>query len=261
MVYNGCMKKLLVLFLAICVMVSCFVVVPTAAAEEGLFYVVQEGQEVYVQYAKMDSSFNVIRAKVLLPTGYTVKTKGSDGTNVKVSYMGMDDFYITQADIEKMTVSPSEKALPEIAVKVDDNYLYRFTGDEKIVAYGSIPATAELTYLGSYTYNSLEYYAVSMKGGEGVFYTLASHSNSAEINAIVHPNANTSIISAPETGSDKTSDKKEGGFTWVRFVLILGIIVPLITIVLMIIRPSAARRRAHREIYDDDDDYDGIDEV
>ena len=255
------MKKLLVLFLAICVMVACFVVVPTAAAEEGLFYVVSEGQEVYLQYAKMDdSTFQVSRAKVLLPAGYTVQTKVA-GTNIKVSYMGIEDFYITQADLEKMTVSPSEKALPEIAVKVDDLYLYRFTADEKIEAYGSIPASAELTYLGSYTYNSLEYYAVSMKGEEGVYYTLASHSNAAEINAILHPNANTSIISAPETGSDKTSDKKEGGFTWVRFVLILGIIVPLITIVLMIIRPSAARRRAHREIYDDDDDYDGIDEV
>ena len=261
------MKKMLALFLAICLVAACLTVVPVAAADETLFYVVQEGQEVYLEYAKPDNAtYSWKIARLLLPVGYTFSSAGkAEGGKIKVTYCGLTKGFIYETDWDKLTVSPSEKALPEIAVKVDDHYLFRYVAEGnnagRIEPDGSIAADVKLTYLGEYTYNNTLYYAVEQEGREGVFYTLASHSNATEINAVLHPDTGTSIISTPEVGADKTADKKDGGFTWVRFVLILGIIVPLITIILMIVRPGASRRRAHREIYEGDDDYDGIDEV
>ena len=253
------MKKLIVLFFILCVVASCLAVVPIAAADE-LYYAVPEGQEIYLEYAKLDTdTLTLKKARVLLPTGFTIKTIGTEGNNTKVSYCGVNDFFLPKSELDKLTVSPSEKAVPEIAVKVDDHYLYQYN-EGKIEPLGSVAADVKLTYLGEYTYNSTAYFAVRQEGVEGVFYTLASHSNAAEINATLHPGTGTSIIATPDTSADKTADKKDGGFTWVRFILILGIIIPLITIVLMIVRPTAARRRTHREIYDGDDDYDGIDE-
>jgi len=260
------MKRFVALIACIFVLASCLSVAAPVAAAEEIYYVVQEGQEVYLDYARMvidGDAFRLVRARFLLPTGYTFKTTESTTDRLKVTYCGLTDCYVSTADMDKLTVSPSEVALPDITVKVDDLFVYRFVYEEgtagKLEPQGSVAADAKLTYLGTYTYNSVAYLAVRMEGSSDIYYTLASHSNEAEINAILHPAAN--IVEPKGTNTDDAAATKDKEFTWVRFVLILGIIVPLISIVLMIVRPAATRRRAHREIYDNDDDYDGIDEV
>lgn len=258
------MKRFLALFLIVVVSAFAFVVSPVAGAEE-IYYVVPEGQEVYLQYARMvrvNGEFTLDQARVLLPTGYTVKIVGNDADQVKVAYCGLTDCYIDKSDLDKMAISPSEVKLPDITVKVDDLFVYRYVeegGVGKIEPYDTVAPTSALTYLGTYVYNTVAYYAVKVDGAEGVYYTLVSHSNEAEVNAVLHPAEN--IVEAKSPQGSSVSSSKDKEFTWVRFVLILGVIVPLITIVLMIVRPSARRRRQHREIYDDEDDYDGIDEV
>lgn len=257
------MKRIVALIVCILLLTSLCAVTPVAAAEE-IYYVVAEGQQVYLDYYRFDVSTVTLKTgRFLLPEGYTFKSTGVEGDKLRVTYCGMTDCYIANADVDKLVVSPSEVKLPDITVKTDDLFVYRCVLDEgtkeaKIEPHGAITDEAKLTYLGDYTYNSVPYYAVKIEGQDAVFYTLVSHSNSAEINAVLHPAAN--IVEPKSSQTDATDQKKDKEFTWVRFILILGIIVPFITIVLMIVRPTAGRRRVHREIYDDEDDYDGIDQ-
>lgn len=257
------MKRFLALFFIVVVSAFAFVVSPVAGAEE-IYYVVPEGQEVYMQYARManvNGEFTLDQARVLLPAGYTVKVVATESAQVRVTYCGLTDCFIAKSDLDKMTVSPSENALPTITVDVDGPTVYHYVKDaegERIEMRGNITATTRLTYLGSYESGGFVYYAVRKEEENDVYYVLPSAATVAKVEAVLHPAANV-VESKPRQSAAETAKEKE--FTWVRFVLILGVIVPLITIVLMIVRPSARRRRQHREIYDDEDDYDGIDEV
>lgn len=251
------MKKLLVLTSCLLVLAACFAPVPLARAEE-VYYVVPEGQEIVFEFALLNEDNTVTVAPLVLPDGVTVQ-KVSEGTaKITVVYNGLTG-KITKEDIQKMAVSASSagKAI-DIAVKVDDNYIYTFDSNGHREEH-TVTADTHLAYLGTYVYNQVAYFAVKKEAENMVYYALCSHANEEEINAILHPTAN--IIEANEPQSAVASADKGSEFTWVRFILILGIVVPLITIVLMIIRPTAKRRRTHREIYDSDDDYDGIDEV
>ncbi len=259
MVYNMGMKKW---FVCVCVILAvALAAAPVALAEEA-HYVVPQGTDIYFEHFDFDEDTGATsRSAFLLPAGFTVQFNGfTSGNNKAKVFFGGLNGYISATDWAKMSANASTTAiaLPSIEVKVDDLTVYRFVDDgRKEVA---IAGGQKLYYLGNYTHvNGVRYYATRMEGDTSfVYYALVSHANEAEIEQVLHPTTNVVEVVEPTAEVEKNETKQ---FGWVRFVLILGIVVPLITILFMIIKPKAAKRRQHREIYDGDDDYDGIDEV
>lgn len=258
------MKKLFVLLLCMVLLSASLVVAPVAMADEGDFYVVPEGQEIVATVSKYDGQLRkTIDADFVLPYGYKVTVVSRSADDVIISFGGIEG-HIATADLAKMTKNDNKAlALPEIEVQVKDNTVYRLVGTSMTP---SAVNNARLTYLGTYNYDTTAYYAVRMAGSDFVYYApQAAVDNKVEVEEALHPTTNV-VENVDNPATADSSAKKDKEFTWVRFILILGIIVPLITIIFMIIRPKGGRRRrAMREIYDDgdysDSDYDGIDEV
>lgn len=256
------MKRLLAVFLCVMVLSLLGVAAPFAQAE-GVCYIVPEGQQVNFIYDERDTeSLKDNYVRVTVPYGYTMVVIGDvTGKNISAIYAGKTGL-VSNDDLKKMAVSPSEKQLPAIEVKVSTGVsLYRII-DGSRVEVGSVDEATKLYYIGGYVLNSIPYYAVRKENDDTFVYFVLNNDtvqNSIEIEDTLHPRG--AIVSAAEGGSSATETPSTKNFTWVRFVLILGIIVPLITIVLMIVRPRARMRRTYREVSDNDDDYDGIDDV
>ena len=257
------MKRLIALLVCAMIIAMCFASVPVAAAEQAC-YIVPEGVEIRFVFENVDYGvFPPTRsyADFVVPYGYTI-TVTSVGDVTAIAEFGGIKGLVSKEDLDKLTISPSQLALPEVEVTVDDKTVYRFV-DGNRQSYDIVDGQ-RLLYLGTFTHNTVAYYAVRIEGDANfIYYAQFNHSNHAEVDAAVHPKSNSASLEQGGTGTTDAvaTPRTDTEFTWVRFVLILGIIVPLITIVFMIVRPRGRARRAHREIYDGDDDYDGIDEV
>lgn len=253
-------RVLMVLFaLALACIVAAVSVAPVAMAEDA-FYTVEAGQQVTFSYYYFGT-----QATFNLPYGYsfayTGSTKYNNGTEYAVvRYAGFEG-YIAKAQLDSMRVAATNSPLPQVTVVVDGLTAYRFA--DNIRQAFDLQSTDTLYYLGTYNAGDIDYYAVySASNSDDIFYVVQSHTNRTEIEATLHPSTDNG-----EDNKDKTIDSQppaetKSGFTWMRFALILGIVVPLITIVIMVVRPRRMRRSApRREINEEEDDYDGIDEV
>lgn len=263
MVYNRDMKRCVCLLLCMMFLASFCLAVPTALADGEACYVVPEGQQIGFIYREFDSAtLTNNNVTIVLPVGYTVTVQGTidmSSPYVSVMYAGLSG-YVSNTDFAKLQLSAAQKDLPQIEVKpLDGMPVYRIVAGGRVEA--DLAADATLVYRGTYVLNNVDYYAVQATGNTNYVYYVLQNSvqNSIEIEDTLHPRAN--VVPAQEAGGSAVDDKKHKDFTWVRFVLILGIIVPFITIILMIIRPKSRARRVYREVSDSDDDYDGIDEV
>ena len=250
---------MLVFIMVLACVATAAVGAPVALAEDA-YYTVEAGQQVTFSYYYFGS-----QALFNLPYGYsfnyTGRTKYNNGVEYAVVQYGQFEGYIVKTQLDSMRTASTNSALPQVKVVVDGLTAYRFA-DGTRQAF-DVQASDTLYYLGNYTAGDIDYYAVySQSNADEIFYVVQSHTNRAEIEATLHPN-----VSTPDGDTSKTIDSQspidnKTGFTWMRFALILGIVIPLITIVVMVVRPRRMRRSApRREISEEQDDYDGIDEV
>lgn len=221
-----------------------------------IYYTAQQDKAVQFSYYYFGQE-----ATFTIPYGYSFCVVGYvtyGGVEYASVQYGPFEGVVPKAQIEGLSVAATVAQLPEVSVTVDDASAYRIAGGKR--AQFDLNKEDELYYLGTAALDDVDYYAVYCKGQKEIFFVVQSHTNKAEVEAAIHPHntTDTTTVIAP---TDSEVEPKKQGFTWMRFVLILGIVIPLITIIIMIIRPRRARPKQAREIYEDTDDYDGIDEV
>lgn len=253
-VYNGGMKRisLCLLLIILCLAFAC----PSVAMAADTSHRLIPAGGVMVYHVDLNTGRT---SEFMLPEGYTIQSNGRESSEyVFFTYKGMD-CKIKVAEWNRLAIAPSAKEVPQITVTTASQSLYYWVGEER--QYVEADADGTLYYLGAYSKNSINYFAVKKSTDDySVFYVVAGDANAEEINSILYP---TAVEPGPEINQgDVTVDppEKEEGFTWVRFLLILGIIIPAIVIILMIVRSRSRRSRAHREIYDEDAGYDSIDD-
>ncbi|MBO4534339.1 MAG: hypothetical protein J5755_00200 [Clostridia bacterium] len=255
------MKKLCTLLLAIIFVALTFSMgaIPLASADGEAHYLVGEQAVTFYYY------FLGVRYTFQLPQGYTVSLGASfsEGgtTYVEASFAGYEGM-IVSADRDKMTLSSEKVALPRAVVTSDINVVFKPDANGNLNDYAPYTSSTTLTYLGTYEYDHTPYYAVQMQtDAKKIYYVAVSNANQEDVERIVHPKAvvvdGGSGDGSAVVGANEGSSKK--GFTWVRLLLIIGIIAPLAVILLFIFRPRRRVSRAYRELSDAQEDEDDLD--
>ncbi len=258
------MKRFWLFLLAITVaLVAALSCAPVALAEGDAHYLVGDSAVTFYYANRFGERFSFT-----LPSGYTVALGATvtDGSTayVEATFAGLEGLVLA-SDKQKMTLSSTSVALPRAVVTSKMGWIFKMMPDGTLNPEAYTDGMT-LTYLGSFDYNGTLYYAVQKTtDGNRVYYVLASDANQEDVEAIVHPKKATEPTPTDPSGtsntiSNPTSTENKKGFTWVRLVLIIGIIAPLVVILLFIIRPRHKVSRAVRELSDVDDDDLDLDE-
>lgn len=229
---------------------------PLASADEA-HYAVGEDKVTFYFYNDFGDAYTFD-----LPSGYTVALGDSrvrDGiTYLRATFNGLSG-WIKSSDQSKLTLAASKVDLPRAIVTCNLPVIFvpSTAGNVTTVAYED---NSTLVYLGDFTDSKgTVYYAVlKLTDGDSVYYVPVANANQEDVERIIHPKAtDTGTDSSTVVSTDTGSTKK--GFTWVRLVLIIGIIAPLGVILLFIFRPRRRVSRAYRELTDVEEDEDDLD--
>ena len=257
LLYNAIMKKLLIIFTLIAIIICSFVTPLSVSADSGDFVLITEKNCKF--YLFDQTSLRYVH-KFSIPTTYYVKVLSTQSEQkfLFVEYMGYVG-YIENVDGAQHETNVEAPYHGGITITLDPNVDLRIDAPDSLNKRECLTSDV-ISVVGEYVDGaSVKWYALMLNNDTNTLY-YAEAVNTSNPNVVFSPHQNSISSPTPPSNEEKGDENGDGvNNTVVRAILIIGIIIPALIILFLIFKPSkkVRKRRYQEEDSRHYDDYDG----
>ena len=256
LLYNAIMKKLLIIFTLIAIIICSFVTPLSVSADSGDFVLITEKN---CKFYLLDQLSYV--HKFSIPTTYYVKVLNtqSEPKFLSVEYMGYVG-HIENVDGAQHETNVESPYHGEITITLVSNVNLREGAPDSRHEYVYDSSEDKISVVGEYIDGaSVKWYALMLNDDTNTLY-YAKAVDTSNPNVVFSPHQNSISSPTPPANEEKGDENGDGvNNTVVRAILIIGIIIPALIILFLIFKPGkkVRKRRYQEEDSRHYDDYDG----
>ena len=256
LLYNAIMKKLLIIFTLIAIIICSFVTPLSVSADSGDFVLITEKNCKF--YLFDQPSFRFVH-KFSIPTTYYAKVLNTQPEQnfLLVEYMGYEGYIenVDGAQHETNVEAPYHGKITLVS-----NVDLRKGAPDSRDKYEWDSSKEVISVVGEYVDGaSVKWYALMLNDDTTTLY-YAEAVNTSNPNVVFSPHQNSISSPTPPSNEEKGDENGDGvNNTVVRAILIIGIIIPALIILFLIFKPGkkVRKRRYQEEDSRHYDDYDG----
>ena len=255
LLYNAIMKKLLIIFTLIAIIICSFVTPLSVSADSGDFVLINEKN---CKFYHLDQKSFV--HKFSIPTTYYVKVLNTQSEHfLRVEYMGYVG-YIENVDGAQHETSVEAPYHGGITITLVSKVDLRKGAPDSRDKYEWDSSKEVISVVGEYVDGaSVKWYALMLNDDTTTLY-YAKAVDTSNPNVVFSPHQNSISTPTPPSNEEKGNENGDGvNNTVVRAILIIGIIIPALIILFLIFKPGkkVRKRRYQEEDSRHYDDYDG----
>ena len=255
LLYNAIMKKLLIIFTLIAIIICSFVTPLSVSADSGDFVLITEKN---CKFYLLDQKSFV--HKFSIPTTYYVKVLNTQSEHfLLVEYMGYVG-YIENVDGAQHETNVEAPYHGGITITLLPNVDLRKGAPDSRDKYEWDSSKEVISVVGEYVDGaSVKWYALMLNDDTTTLY-YAKAVDTSNPNVVFSPHQNSISSPTPPSNEEKGDENGDGvNNTVVRAILIIGIIIPALIILFLIFKPGkkVRKRRYQEEDSRHYDDYDG----
>lgn len=256
LLYNAIMKKLLIIFTLIAIIICSFVTPLSVSADSGDFVLITEKNCKFYLFDHLSYVH-----KFSIPTTYYAKVLNTESEQnfLSVEYMGYVGC-IENVDGAQHETNVESPYHGEITITLVSNVNLREGAPDSRHEYVYDSSEDKISVVGEYIDGaSVKWYALMLNDDTNTLY-YAKAVDTSNPNVVFSPHQNSISSPTPPANEEKGDENGDGvNNTVVRAILIIGIIIPALIILFLIFKPGkkVRKRRYQEEDSRHYDDYDG----